>query len=131
MKSLKRMWINQPSTIQFAHELHGKNVLVDIEDQRDGDFVIVYFTEGDATSARVPRIALSQGWIESKPNEAQSQMLDAAPDMLQALRDALQICQIAKQYFPKSIRNSAKFALLNVENNSIRKAIDKATGEVP
>jgi hypothetical protein len=52
----------------------------------------------------------------------------AAPALLQACRDALEIMQIAKAYFPQSIRNSARFRLLNIEANSIRPAIAQATG---
>lgn len=66
--------------------------------------------------------------VGDEEREANAALIAAAPDMLQALKDALQICGIAKQYFPKSIRNPAKFALLNVEANSIKKAIEKATG---
>jgi len=51
-----------------------------------------------------------------------------APDMLEALHEALNVMQLAKKYFPKSIQNSDTFTLLNVEENSIRKAIRKAEG---
>ena len=69
--------------------------------------------------------------IKETPLDERERLNAAAPDMLQALKDALQICGIAKQYFPKSIKAPAKFALLNVEANSIRKAIEKATGVYP
>jgi len=67
-------------------------------------------------------------WAGTEEAEANARLIAAAPEMLQALRDALQICQIAKQYFPKSIKNSDKFDLCNIEENSIKKAIAKATG---
>lgn len=60
--------------------------------------------------------------------EANTLLIAAAPEMLQALQDALKICQIADRYFPKSIKNSDRFDLCNIENNSIKKAIAKAEG---
>ena len=46
--------------------------------------------------------------------------------MLEALHEALKVMQLAKKYFPKSIKNPDTFTLLNVEENSILKAIRKA-----
>jgi len=56
---LKRMWIDQPSTLQPLHSLHGTNVLA----QPDTDKVMrVYFLSGDVISQQVPNEALSPGW---------------------------------------------------------------------
>ncbi len=52
----------------------------------------------------------------------------AAPDLLAACRDAAEMLRIARRYFPKSIKNSDTFRLLNVEANSIQKAIALAEG---
>lgn len=61
-------------------------------------------------------------------NQANARLIAAAPEMLKALRDAAEVMELAKQYFPKSIRNDDRFALLNVQTNSVQKAIAKATG---
>jgi hypothetical protein len=57
---LERMWVNQPSTLQQYHNEHGKNVLADMT--MEGDWCIVYFTEGDVHSMEMYKIALSKGW---------------------------------------------------------------------
>ncbi len=62
-------------------------------------------------------------------NQANASLVAAAQEMLQALREANKVMEIAKQYFPKSIRNANRFMLLNVQENEVRKAIAKATGE--
>lgn len=53
-----RMWINQPSTLQAHHGLHGQNVLA----TREGDVWRVYFLSGDVISMQLPINALSKGW---------------------------------------------------------------------
>lgn len=56
---MKRMWINQPSTLQPLHKLHGTNVLA----QSDTDDTYrVYFLSGDVMSQQVPKNTLSDGW---------------------------------------------------------------------
>lgn len=56
---MKRMWINQPSTLQPLHKLHGTNVLA----KRDTDATCrVYFLSGDVVSQQVPKGVLSSGW---------------------------------------------------------------------
>lgn len=52
--------------------------------------------------------------------------LSEKAELLAALKDALGVISTAKRYFPKSIQNSDKFHLLNVEANSILPAIAKA-----
>ncbi len=53
---LKRMWINQPSTLQEFHRLHGQNVLLDVERET------IYFTSGPVVSMQIPLSVLSPGW---------------------------------------------------------------------
>ena len=47
-------------------------------------------------------------------------------ELLEALKEADKVLELAKMYFPKSIKNGDRFALLNVQANSVRKAIQKA-----
>jgi hypothetical protein len=56
---MKRMWINQPSTLQPFHKLHGARVLV--EDPVVG-FRRIWFTSGDVISMELPTMVLSEGW---------------------------------------------------------------------
>lgn len=58
-KKMKRMWINQPSTLQPLHHLHGTNVLAYMESK---DIYRIYFLTGDIISMRVQAIPLSLGW---------------------------------------------------------------------
>jgi hypothetical protein len=59
---IQRMWINQPSTLQLQHVLHGTNVLA-CEESPPSYMMRVYFLTGDVISMRVPRHTLSEGWI--------------------------------------------------------------------
>ncbi len=59
---MKRMWINQPSTLQPYHGWHGCNVLVDFE--KDGGEPVAYFLFGDLVSMQVSPLALSEGWLK-------------------------------------------------------------------
>lgn len=59
---IERMWINQPSTLQPLHELHGTRVLAVI-DPADKFTHDVYFADnGPTVSMRVSALALSRGW---------------------------------------------------------------------
>lgn len=58
---MRRMWINQPSTLQPLHHMHGTNVLAGREYRAD-NAVTVYLLEGDVVSMYVPSLALSPGW---------------------------------------------------------------------
>ena len=55
----KRMWINQPSTAQPLHALHGTHVLAVDEDEATAR---VYFLAGQVVSQQVPASALAAGW---------------------------------------------------------------------
>ena len=55
-----RMWINQPSTSQPLHHLHGIKVLATPESNDFG--VRVYFLDGDTVSMNVSANVLSDGW---------------------------------------------------------------------
>lgn len=65
MIRLVRKWINQPSTLQQLHKLHGSRVLYDSSNNE------IYFTEGDVICQRmVDKSVLSDGWpIKKKGKE--------------------------------------------------------------
>jgi hypothetical protein len=56
---IDRMWINQPSTLQPLHQLHGKNVLAVKEGE---NMYRIYFLSGDTISMRAHSNTLSWGW---------------------------------------------------------------------
>lgn len=56
---MKRMWINQPSTLQLLHSRHGENVLA----VKEGDkHYTIYLLNGNVISMLVPLNILSRGW---------------------------------------------------------------------
>lgn len=59
MNKIERMWINQPSTLQPLHHLHGTNVLASHEYD---DTWQVYFLSGGVISMQVLSLCLSKGW---------------------------------------------------------------------
>lgn len=61
---LQRVWINQPSTLQTHHNLHGTKVLVDFS--KDKSSPDVYFLGRGVHRMRVSAEALSSGWPEPK-----------------------------------------------------------------
>lgn len=61
MGNLKRMWINQPSTSQPYHALHGTNVLAVKE---YGSTYCIFFLCGPIVSQQIDGAALSPGWRE-------------------------------------------------------------------
>lgn len=63
MTVLRRMWVNQPSTLQPLRKHHGARVLVDRSEWVDGqDYLRIWFTDGDVVSMRAHRNSLSEGW---------------------------------------------------------------------
>ena len=57
--NLERMWVNQPSTLQQHHDLHGTNVLA----YREYDNTMrVYFLKGPVVSQQMLSHCLSKGW---------------------------------------------------------------------
>lgn len=54
-----RMWINQPSTSQPNHPLHGTHVLAVREDINT---MRVYFLKGSVISQQIAPEHLSEGW---------------------------------------------------------------------
>lgn len=62
---MQRMWINQPSTLQPDHKLHGRNVLADDKNDYTPGYVIIYFVDGSVESQVIARLSLSKGWTAS------------------------------------------------------------------
>jgi len=59
---IERMWINQPSTLQPLHQLHGKNVLAVKEGE---NMYRIYFLSGETISMNAHKNTLSWGWKQS------------------------------------------------------------------
>jgi hypothetical protein len=59
--------------------------------------------------------------------DANARLIAAAPELLAALESALKLIATARQYFPKSLRDSDKFQLEQTCSEA-GKAIAKATG---
>jgi hypothetical protein len=66
MITIKRMWINQPSTHHFQHKLHGTNVLA--VEEWPGT-MRVYFTSGPVVSMQMSPLELSEGWVRNNNQE--------------------------------------------------------------
>ena len=63
MVNARRMWVNQPSTLQTYHKYHGTNVLViSSPDDLFLDYCRVYFLKGEVISMQMCLKALSKGW---------------------------------------------------------------------
>jgi hypothetical protein len=54
------MWINQPSTHQEFHKMHGTNVLADLDSRPN--IARIYFLESTVISQDILKTALSDGW---------------------------------------------------------------------
>ena len=55
---MKRRWVNQPSTTQPYHHLHGTNVLA----VWTASECTIYFLVGDTISQVIDPAALAEGW---------------------------------------------------------------------
>ena len=79
---IKRAWVNQPSTLQKEHSLHGELVLFADTDDPFG-VVDVWFTSGTTTSRRMFKSSLSYGWPEQL--QIKAQLKDLLDDLINSL----------------------------------------------
>lgn len=61
--AMRRMWINQPSTLQPLHGMHGVHVLACPDTDRT---TRAYLLSGDVNDMQVPREVLGDGWPKSQ-----------------------------------------------------------------
>lgn len=62
---IRRAWINQPSSLQPLHDLHGARVLL-VDYDQDSASVVTYFVDnGPTVSGVYPKTCFSFGWPES------------------------------------------------------------------
>ena len=62
-EDIRRVWVNQPSTLQPMHRWNGMNMLAtSYNDYCD----VVYFLEGDSISMVMPKACLSDGWLKKE-----------------------------------------------------------------
>jgi hypothetical protein len=73
----RRMWINQPSTLQPDHSQHGRFVITD--ETYSGKFVMCLYLNGDAYSGFVSRLSLSPGWPAYYANNPINALEGAGP----------------------------------------------------
>ena len=66
---LERMWIDQPSTHQPLHAMHGVDVLVNTEGLNEFGSVRAYPTSGSVISLVVDITALSKGWRDRQEDK--------------------------------------------------------------
>lgn len=59
---VKRVWVNQPSTLQAGHRFHGRLGIAVIDRERDD--VRLYYRSGATISSDVCESWLSDGWPE-------------------------------------------------------------------
>lgn len=84
--NMYRARIDQPSTLQPLHHMHGTNVIVDPNSLKSngGDSVTVALLEGPVITMVVPLMALAEGWSKSS---TKGRILDA-DQLLTVIGDA-------------------------------------------
>lgn len=96
MKRLVRKWINQPSTLQPYHDLHGRRVLYDSETEE------IWFTEGPVISQRmIHPEALSDGWPHA--DEKIEENSDCRVTESKNMREAIKWCVKEKKRLESNI----------------------------
>lgn len=67
---MNRYWINQPSTLQPDHNMHGQNVLAERDLGSAGKTTTVYPVTGEIISTMVFVTSLSPGWNSQRRQQA-------------------------------------------------------------
>lgn len=85
----KRMWINQPSTLQPLHKHHGTNVLARHE---QGDTWQIFFLSGDVISMQASKLSLSEGWLPPAhaPSAGNAEIVEVVVGLHKALATMLE-----------------------------------------
>lgn len=83
---------------------------------------VILISENEITSR-----SLDNHYQSAEERDANATLIASAPELLLACKRAQELIRAARQYFPKSIRNSDTFNLENT-NATIGKAIHKAEG---
>jgi hypothetical protein len=84
--ALTRMWINQPSTLQAHHVLHGTKVLAEPEGE---NLMRIYFTAGEVISQQISKTALSNGWLPLPTSESEVPLKAEVVEVVTGLHKAL------------------------------------------
>lgn len=87
-------------------------------------------TAGGYQIASTPELSTHpQAKVENEEREGNARLIASATELLAALEYAEKLIRTARQYFPKSIKNSDTFQLENT-CAAIGKALGKARGSV-
>lgn len=109
---LTRMWINQPSSLQPHHDLHGTNVLALHE--YDNTYR-VYFLSGDTISQQMFSTSLSKGWRPAPKVTAATELQNEVVEVVTGLHKALSRMVYAHD------RDSVESEWLGHSNELVRK----------
>jgi hypothetical protein len=60
--AIYRAWVNQPSTLQPLHRMHGMKCIVYDDHQDDGE-VTLYFTDGPIHSMQARKLWISRVYL--------------------------------------------------------------------
>jgi hypothetical protein len=75
MRQAYRVWVNQPSTLQPDHNIHGALGIALEDPNVHPDCVDVYWVKGEAICSRMLRASLSRGWPEHLRAEKENETL--------------------------------------------------------
>lgn len=132
ISGVRRAWINQPSTLQPLHRMHGTRVIAlpSTEDQ-----CVVCPVDGDIVSLLVPKSCLSSGWPAPSPTlvEMLEECLKFTEGLFTreiAVLERERENQVANQNFDAAAQLGTEIVELRYRwsNHGIAKRIRKALG---